>query len=300
MMKKNTIAWLAILTLALGARAALAAEEVKIEHRGLTLNGMLERTDTWPAGPVVLMTHGSLAHNRMEIMATIQELLTEAGVSSLAINLSLGIDDRHGTLPCDATHTHLHTDAPEEIGRWVAWLTEQGTKRIVLLGHSRSGGQSAGYAAEHDAPEIAGLMLIAPSFWNADAVAASYEESYGVPLAMRLEEAEALVAAGKPDALLEETGFVYCAGAKVAAGTFLSYYSPDYYNTPAILPAVKKPAVVFVGTEDTVVAGLPARIEPIADGARVKLVVIDGADHFFRDLYAEEIVDVIVEELGGS
>jgi len=27
-------------------------------------------------------------------------------------------------------------------------------------------------------------------------------------------------------------------------------------------------------------------------------VVVDGADHFFRDLYSEEIADVVAERLG--
>ena len=35
-------------------------------------------------------------------------------------------------------------------------------------------------------------------------------------------------------------------------------------------------------------------------GNQVKLFVIDGADHFFRDLYAEEIVEIIAEDLAGS
>lgn len=30
---------------------------------------------------------------------------------------------------------------------------------------------------------------------------------------------------------------------------------------------------------------------PLANGERVTLKVIDGTDHFFRDLYAEEIAD---------
>jgi alpha/beta superfamily hydrolase len=55
---------------------------------------------------------------------------------------------------------------------------------------------------------------------------------------------------------------------------------------------------VFAGTEDTAVAELIPRTEPRADGRKVRLVVVDGADHFFRDLYSEEIADVLVDLLG--
>ena len=67
---------------------ALLAEEVELEYQGLTLNGNLEQAeDNWPQGPVLLMTHGTLAHNQMEIMATLQTLFAERGLSSLAISL---------------------------------------------------------------------------------------------------------------------------------------------------------------------------------------------------------------------
>ena len=63
---------------------ALLAEEVSVSHGGLTLNANLAATgDDWSKGPVVLMTHGTLAHNRMEIMQGLQTMLADRGVSSL-------------------------------------------------------------------------------------------------------------------------------------------------------------------------------------------------------------------------
>jgi pimeloyl-ACP methyl ester carboxylesterase len=287
------------LMLAMAVHPSAPAQEVSIEHQGITLNARLERAQGWPLGPVILMTHGTLAHNRMEIMAAIQELFTDAGLSSLAINLSLSVDDRHGTFACETPHAHRDSDALDEIGLWLDWLKTQGAERVVLLGHSRGGNQTARFAAERDAAQIAAVVLIAPSTWEVDKVANGYQERFGVPLSMRLEEARDLVAAGKPEAWLEQTGFLYCAGAKVTAGTFLDYYQPnERRDTPSVLPAIRKPTIVFAGSADKVVQGLPARVSPIADGEQLKLVVLDGADHFFRDLYAEEIVETVVEYLG--
>jgi len=42
----------------------------------------------------------------------------------------------------------------------------------------------------------------------------------------------------------------------------------------------------------------PEKTDPLADGDKVELLVVDGADHFFRDLYAEEIADVVAERIG--
>ncbi len=53
----------------------LFAERVQISHDDLTLNANLVKVDgNWPAGPVVLMTHGTLAHGNMEIMAGLQSM----------------------------------------------------------------------------------------------------------------------------------------------------------------------------------------------------------------------------------
>ncbi len=68
-------------------------------------------------GPVVLLTHGTLAHNRMEIMETLQELFSENGVSALASSLGQGLSARSGTYPCATPHTPEHTDALDEIRR---------------------------------------------------------------------------------------------------------------------------------------------------------------------------------------
>ena len=303
-MKTNATALVHALgfTLAMAVHgSAPAQEEVTIEHQGITLNARLARTESWPRGPVVLMVHGTFAHNQMEIMATIQELLVDAGTSALAINLSLSLDDRHGTLACETPHAHRDSDALDEIGLWLDWLKARGADRVVLLGHSRSGNQIARFVAERDTPQVAALVLIAPSTWDAARVANSYQERFGVPLSMRLEEAREFVAAGKPGAWLEQTGFIYCAGAQVTAATFLDYYEPDERrDTPSMLHTIHKPIVVFAGSEDKVNPPLQAKAAAVADGERVKLFVIDGADHFFRDLYADEIVEIIVEEFAGS
>lgn len=284
------------------ATAGVPADEVKLAHGGLTLNANLETVAAgWQKGPVVLMTHGTLAHGGMEIMQALQAALKDRGISSLSITLSLGLDDRRGMYECATPHRHRHTDAVDEIGAWLGWLRGQGAEKVVLLGHSRGGNQTARYAAANPDAPAAKVILLAPSTYVADQAAQEYEKRYGRPLAEVLDRARQLAAAGQGSTLLEPVDFLYCAKTSAAAATFLSYYAPDErMDTPHLLPEIKAPVLVIAGGDDEVVKGLPEKVQPLADGQRVQLKVIDGADHFFRDLYAEDVADAIQASLGGG
>lgn len=288
---------LAVMALVLCFALPATAEEVQIKLGDLRLNGNLVKAgDSWPTGPVILMTHGTLAHGGMEIMRTLQGLLEERGISTLAINLSLGADDRHGMYDCKAPHTHLHTDALLEIGAWVGWLQEQGVERMALLGHSRGGNQTARYLAKHTDTPAAAAILIAPSTWDEAKAAAAYEKRYGTPLSEVLAEARALVEAGRGDELVEGVDFIYCEDAQATADAVVSYHAPDpEMDTPYLIADIDVPVHVIAGSEDTVVEGLVDKVEPMTARHDVELVVIDGADHFFRDLYAEDVADYIAD-----
>ncbi len=290
---------LAILLLALIGSAG-HADEVTLAHGDITLNARLELADGKTLGDgVILMTHGTLAHNGMEIIQTLQDLLKENGMNTLAINLGLGLNDRHGMYPCEALHSHKHTDALDEIGAWTGWLKDQGADNIVLLGHSRGGNQVAWFAAERTEPAVKAVVLVAPQTWDADSEAKGYAARYGKPLGPLLEKAQALVKAGKADAKLEHTDFIYCADTEVTAGSFAAYYTPDTrMDTPSLLPGIGIPVLVFSGTEDKAVTGLGDKLARLENTGNVEHVTIEGADHYFRDLYAEDMVDAIIDFTG--
>ena len=292
---------LLILLAVTGFVSTAMAEEIKLPFQGMTLNANLEKAgDSWPAGPVVLMTHGTLAHRGMEIMAGLQSMFADRDISSLAINLSLGLDDRAaGMYDCATPHNHRHTDAVVEIGAWLEWLKAQGAEKVALLGHSRGGNQTARFAAATADPVVTNVILIAPQTWSADYAAADYEKRYGKPLAPVLARAQELVDDGKGDTLMESVDFIYCEQTSATAASFVSYHAADAdMDTPSVIPAIKAPVLVIAGTEDSAVRNLPEKMEPVADGERVQLLVMDGADHFFRDLYSEDIADAVAELLG--
>jgi pimeloyl-ACP methyl ester carboxylesterase len=284
------------------AMNAPSAEEVTLAHGGLTLNANLETAGgDWQKGPVVLMTHGTLAHGRMEIMQSLQSALKDRGISSLSLTLSLGLDKRRGMYECATPHTHKHTDAVEEIGAWLGWLQSQGVAKVALLGHSRGGNQTARFAAAHPDASVTAVILVAPQTWSEAYAAEDYQKRYGKALAPQIEQARRLAAEGKGGSLMEHVDFVYCPDTSATAAAFLSYYAPDpRMDTPHLIPEIKAPVLVIAGSEDDVIKGLVEKVQPLADGQRVKLTVVDGADHFFRDLYAEEIADAVQALLGGG
>lgn len=282
--------------------ATLQAEEHTLQHNGRTLTANLEAASPeWADGPVVLMTHGTLAHNRMEIMATLQELFKERRISSLAINLSLGLSKREGMYDCAVPHTHQHTDALDEIGLWLGWLKQQGVKSVVLLGHSRGGNQTAWFAAERDDAAISKVVLIAPQVWAEGKNAKDYQKSYNKPLAPLLAKAQQLVASGKGDTQMSPVDFIYCPQSSASASAFLAYYAEEpRMDTPTLLQQIDKPVVLFAGSADTVVAGLIPKMEALAERDNLRFEVIEGADHFFLDLYAEELADMAAEFINGE
>lgn len=287
-----------ILLLALAPLHA-QAEPVSLSYKGLTLLGELQT----PSGGglkdgVILFTHGTLAHGRMETVANIQSALTQRRLNSLAITLSLGLDKRHGMVDCKITHTHKHGDAMDEIGVWLAWLKGKGAGPVTLMGHSRGGNQTAWFASENHDSAVKSVVLLAPATWNAQAVAEGYKKNHKQDLATNLAKARALAAAGQGAQVLKGAGLLYCPDADVTAESFISYYGDDKRkDTPAIVAAIKRPVLVIAGSEDTVVPGLEARMKRAsAPGSRT--VVLQDAGHFFRDLFAEDIADLVQEFIG--
>ena len=282
---------LALVMLALFQMSTIAATPVQIEHQGLLLNANWQESAEPGRGPLFLIVHGTWAHGGMEIIAGLQDSLAVNGYESLAINLSLGISDRQGFMSCDKVIKANHADAAAEINRWVEFAKTL-SDHIVLVGHSRGGNQVMLYQQQFQAPEVERLVLIAPMTWNPAESAADYEAQVGRPLAEVMAQAH-----GDPNAIIT-AGVVYCPAAEVLASSFISYYDTEpSRNTPELLATVARPVLVFEGTEDPLASGFKSQVALFEKNQQVNVQWIDGADHFFRDLYTDELVDGILEWL---
>ena len=294
-MVKQTIIRILCVLLLWALHSTAMAKEIVLQHNGLRLNAVLDMAaGRQLSDGVIVITHGSLAHRDMEMLRYLRKLLNDAGQSTLAINLSLAIDNRHGMYDCKIVHRHHNEDAVSEINTWVKWLARQGVKHITLLGHSRGGAQTALYAATYDNKLIKSVILMAPATVE-NTSAAAYESRYKKPFAPVLNKAMSLVKANNGDVVLDAINLMTCRDTPVTASTFLSYYGPNaQVDTPSLLRKIKKPVLVIVGGRDKVVVDLDKKITSLVDGKHIRMRVIQEADHMFRDLNTDDAVDTIV------
>ncbi|MDQ5770225.1 alpha/beta hydrolase [Thiothrix subterranea] len=279
----------------LAAVATLQADEVTVKQGDLELRADLTLAEGKTAKDgVIMLLHGTLAHNKMEIMQSLSDLLKEKGYNTLNVNLSYALDKRPSEmLDCTIEHKHKHEDAVAELDTWMNWLKEQGASKVAVLGHSRGGNQVAWYASEKDSELLEKVITVAPATADADKSSKEYEERYKKPLADIMSEATKLAGDGKGADMMALPGFVYCENAKAAADSVVSYYKDDERkNTPSLLPKIKKPMLIVMGSADEVVADLPAKLESVKQD-NLTVETVDGADHFFMDLYADELADKV-------
>lgn len=285
--------FICILFISLSACETSYSGEINIPYKGITLNANLElASGKQLSDGVILITHAGLAHNGMEIYVYLQNLLKERGYNSLAINVSFGISNRHGMLDCNSVHRHLYTDAVAEINHWLSWLKTQGVSHYILLGHSRGGAQTALFASENNDPLLRAVILLAPDTRETNN-ATAYQNRHKQQLAPFLKRAQSLVANNKSDTLLEKTGFLYCQDARVSAATFVSYYEDNSrLDTAHEIPGILKPVLLIIAGNDQVLVN-NKKFLAFDKQKNVTLSIIDGADHFFRDLFLDDAVDEI-------
>src|SRR5690349_16754880 len=94
--------------LAVFMATATRAEPVQIKPGLLRLNANLElpKGKTVADSEVLVIVHGMLSHFGQETIASLQKNLAAHGRATLAVNLSLGIDDRKGARSCSVLHDY--------------------------------------------------------------------------------------------------------------------------------------------------------------------------------------------------
>ncbi len=284
------------------AAPPLRAEEVTIQHNGLTLNADLNLAEgkTIEDG-VILFAHASLQHNRMEIVRVFTEQLRDAGFSTLAFTFSAGLDNRRGPYDCATPHRHTIEGRIQEIGLWVDWLKNRGASQITLAGHSGGANRTGQYIVASGDPIIRKVVLFAPG--TGDDFARSpegYSARYRTDLNIILKRVRTLIDAGKGDAFMDDTDILFCPRTKVSANSFFSFYGPTSQQShiiPWLMKNLPKPTLLVAASEDNIAPDLARMVEPFVDGKRLRLVVIEGCGHFFRDLCADDAVEAAVEFL---
>jgi pimeloyl-ACP methyl ester carboxylesterase len=280
---------------------SLQAEEVTQQYRGLTINANLELADGKALEDgVVLILHGMMAHNRMEIIEASQQALLDNDHSSLAINLSLRLDNRHGFYDCSLPLRHISDEALDELDAWVAWLRKKGVNWITIMAHSRGANQAMVFAVERKHPEVTHLVLLAPN--TNPSPKPQYVARYGETFDESLALVQKQIDAGKGGELIDNLDFSYCPKARVSADSFYSYNRLDdrFRQFPLYLSKMPIPTLIITGTRDELVPSIAKDVAPFIDGKRIRLGVVEDAGHFFRDFNIEEAIEASVEFIAES
>ncbi len=277
---------LILLTLALALLSFGEPVSIFIDFEGKKLKANAEWSVPEGVKPrvAILWLHGLFQTHRMrEPISQQREFWVSEGYPVLSPTLTLGVNDRKEPYDCSYPLDHPYELNIEEIKEWVRWLKGQGVERIILAGHSM-GGQEVIHAAEELSKDkaVVGVLAVAPA--------------KGVPRKHPLlKKAGQLVEKGEGKKLLE-TSFFYCQKTKVSARTLYTYYGIDR-NIGRSLQRIEVPVLIVWGGEDDRVKDLPTFLEPYLK-ENIRVEVIDYADHFFRDLAAEDLRDIAIEFFG--
>ncbi len=101
------------------------------------------------------------------------------------------------------------------------------------------------------------------------------------------------------DQRLINVGFLHCDKASVSPQSFLSYYRDADLDTARMLQQSELPVLVVSGSEDKMSADIGPAIAGL-NKQNIQLLSIDGANHFFRDLYIDDIVGAIMDLMEAS
>ncbi|MDQ7049327.1 MAG: alpha/beta fold hydrolase [Enterobacterales bacterium] len=274
---------------------SLNATPLKLSLNKLSLNAEYKAAEDKNA-PFFVILHGTFAWHGMELPSSLQSLLQEEDIGSLAFTLSLKEDNRSGFFDCKHVILSKHQDAQVEIAAWVKLVEGKGYKNIVLVGHSRGGAQIAQFVIEH--PEsVKQAFLIAPMTWKASESEKAFDPKDTTALGRWLSQAQN--ASNNTKQLISGKNILHCDNATVSLESLVSYYSPiPDKNTPHIISKVQIPTRIYLGSNDPAITNSINQQEALyLDNKMVSRKVIEDADHYFRDFAAEDIVADMLQQL---
>lgn len=250
-------------------------------------SGHLAEAAYWagePDMPAILIQHGFLQTHHFPTVRRLAGALADSGFTVLAHSLTLGIDRRTASLPCEAVHTHSMGQTREEIGAWVEWLRTSTGQKPVVIGHSAGSVNLLDYLAHTpDAPVRHSILISVTFFGHGEAAFESPEHA-----------ARARAALARNDPGLAEYALGFCHQYVTTPTAYLSYYDWNKQRSDTAFKAIDVPSTLIAGSADDRID--LEWIETLQHhGAEVRIV--DGANHFFDQLHEFDLLDEIERAL---
>jgi len=257
------------------------AQEVSIPI-GNSLHALAEYSEGEQDKPAVFILHGVLQTRDFSTTVRIGEFLEESGYTTLRPTMSLGIDSRKESLPCEAIHTHTMASDIEEINHWLQWLKNKNHQSIILIGHSAGATQLVAYLDKYHDTQLVPKKTILISlayFGNRPSSNATATE---------IDKARTAVAKGQLGPA--SFGFVYCKEYVSSPEAYLSYMEWSKKRTTDSLKEINSPVSLLFGAGDQRIDQTwPAKL--IEMGMDVQ--IIDEANHFFHGSHEFDLQDFI-------
>lgn len=274
-----------------GAGAAQAEVVQEQTAAGVGTHAEFLRGD--PDRPAVLILHGFLQTRDFHTVKSLGAGLHASGFTVLMPTLSLGVDLRESSLPCDALHLHDMESGAEEIGTWLQWLDDRGFDDIVAVGHSAGSARLVHFLDRNPEAAVRGAVLISLLGFRFD--------DFNVDTARRVPGTDGVRALpsgsgalATEDEAIAEYRLSFCERYPAPASRFLSYYEWNCARIARTLAELETPIHVILGGEDPRV-GRDWIERLTAVGADVTL--IDGASHFFDGMHEFDLLEGVEGQL---
>ncbi|MBT3548778.1 MAG: alpha/beta hydrolase [Gammaproteobacteria bacterium] len=239
---------------------------------------------------IFILLHGTRGHNNLELISSLRDSLDENSIDSLSINLSYGIKNRNSDfLACEIEHDHTVDESLKEIELWYRYAIDDGYKKIYLVGHSRGGQDIMNFYENLNTRYQAltdSIFLLAPISDNTSDHIFNYKKK-GIDIKV-INDNDKL-----------NIDFLGCNNARVQGESFKSYYyNLDALSTIDALKVTRARVYVITASDDTIAPLTHSKVEKIVeDKTNIELHQVDGADHFFRDFYFDDLMDMITERI---
>jgi len=247
---------------------------------------------------VYMIVHGTRGFKTMEIIKLLEQKIFIKGHDVLSINLSYGINDRNDSfLSCDIKHTHSEHESVREIIKWYEYLLSKNYEKISLIGHSR-GGFNIVQAVELINNKDLELHLLAPIVDTYMGTRDYYSVEHNLPYDQVIQNDDEYIISERYPSI----NFLFCENAEVSSNTFRSYLDfsenrnryPFTFSILKLLDESDNDVYIYSGSSDEILLDSYKMFESI-DKRNLTQYIIEDADHFFRDIYLDDVIDLMFE-----
>ena len=289
--------YLLFLTVFLFSNLVLASNSIEITRNdGIRLNANLSQN--LQNDSVYMIVHGTRGFKTMEIIKSLEEKIILNGHDVLSVNLSYGVTNRDDSfLSCDIKHTHNEHESVTEIISWYQYLLSKNYRKIIFVGHSRGGFNIVQASALIGNKDIE-LHLLAPIVDTYKGTRDYYMSEHNLPYDQIIQNNDEYMISEKYPPI----NFLFCENAQVSSSTFRSYLDftenrskyPFTFSIFKLLSESNSKVSIYSGSADEILLDSYKRFESL-NKENIKHYVIDDGDHFFRDIYLDDVIDLMFQ-----